>query len=415
MKTFENFINEININIMEEKICRNPQEFRNIMLEKTKNISKRKRFFISDIHFQDDRLNLYGRDLMFNNSNEVDKYIIKNWNKTINENDLVIVVGDVSMTKEGLENLKKLNGEKWLVKGNYDISVENGGTAKYEISDKILSKYFTKVVDELELEIGNEIVYINHFPTNTKPNFFNITGHIHGTWKVQRNMINVGVDAWHFMPVSEDLIKFQMNGIRIHYDQNVFAGELNSNIQHKKGEVKVLRAPEYDIVENFENNKDIVVFLAGPIQGATEWQEEFIEKIQKEFKNLKENKNIVICSPRRLEKSKDFVYNEQVDWESYYLDNASKNGIIVFWLAKEKEKIEGRSYAQTTRFEIGEWWAKGQNIKDFKIVIGAQKEFDGQKYIINKFSSTYPKFKMNTNIDDMITEIVEKIKDKLKE
>jgi calcineurin-like phosphoesterase family protein len=393
---------------MENKKCNNIQEFKEIMLEKTQ--SKRKRFFTSDIHFQDDRLNLYGRDLMFKNSQEVDEYVIDMWNKTIDKKDLVILVGDVSMTKEGLDNLDKLNGEKWLVKGNYDISVEDGGTAKYEISDKILSKYFTKIVDDLELEIGGEIVYINHFPTNARSNSFNITGHIHGTWKVQRNMVNVGVDAWHFVPVSEDLIKFQMNGIRVHYDQNVYAGELKANIENRKGEIRVLRAPEYDITEN---NDDVIIFLAGPIQGAPEWQEEFIEKIQKELKDIKTNKNIIICSPRRLKKD-NFVYEQQVDWETYYLDKASKQGIIVFWLAKEIEKIEGRSYAQTTRFEIGEWWSKGQEIKDFTIIIGAQKSFDGLKYITKKFTEIYPKFQMISKVDDMINEIVEKIKEKIK-
>ena len=74
----------------------------------------RKIFFTSDLHFQDERLNLYGRDLMFNNSQEVDDYIIRVWNEKISVEDLVIVVGDVSMTREGLDNLKKLNGEKWI-------------------------------------------------------------------------------------------------------------------------------------------------------------------------------------------------------------------------------------------------------------------------------------------------------------
>ena len=54
----------------------------------------------------------------------------------------------------------------------------------------------------------------------------NIVAHIHGTWKVKRNMINVGVDAWHFTPVSEDMIKFQINGIRNYYDENVFMDEI---------------------------------------------------------------------------------------------------------------------------------------------------------------------------------------------
>ena len=187
------------------------------------------RFFTSDLHFGDDRLYLYGRDILFDNSKEVDNFIIKNWNKVVKKDDLVIVVGDVSLTKTGLKNLNKLNGEKWLIKGNYDTSKKDGGTAKFDITDDLLSEYFTKVVDELEINIGKEKVYINHYPTNGKKDMFNIVGHIHGTWKVQRNMINVGVDAWHFTPVSEKQIKFQMNGIKKHYDENVFAGELNAN------------------------------------------------------------------------------------------------------------------------------------------------------------------------------------------
>lgn len=379
------------------------------ILEKNNKPMKKKRFFTSDLHFQDGRLNLYARDLMFKTAKDVDDYIITTWNNTVDINDLVIVVGDVSMTKDGLENLNKLNGEKWLVKGNYDISVENGGTAKYEISDKILSKYFTKIVDELEIKIGDEMVYVNHFPTNSKAIMLNIVGHIHGTWKVQRNMINVGVDAWHFTPVSEDLIKFQMNGIRKHYDQNVFAGELNSNILNIKPEIKTLRAPEYNIVPI--NDDDIIIFFAGPIQGASEWQEVFIKKITS---SLGENidKNIILASPRRINvnKNHEFDYDEQVNWESYYLDKASKHGIIVFWLPLEKEKIDGRSYAQTTRFEIGEWWAKGQKIDNFNIVIGAQKGFEGLRYIEKKYKEAYPSFKLNTNIDDMISDIIKIIK-----
>lgn len=371
----------------------------------------RKRFFTSDLHFGDDRLNLYTRDLLFKNSKEVDEFIIKKWNEVVGEKDLVIVLGDVSMTKEGLENLNLCNGEKWLVKGNYDINVDDGGTAKYEINDKILSKYFSKIQNELYVKIDGEKIYLNHFPTNSKKELFNITGHIHGTWKVQRNMVNVGVDAWHFTPVSEELIKFQINGIRNHYDQNVYAGELISNTNNRKGVFKVLRAPVYDITEN---DDDVIVFFAGPIQGAPEWQEDFIKILEKEFKDVKLKKNIVIASPKRIEKfNKDeFSYDEQVNWESYYLDKASKQGIIVFWLPVEKEKVKGRSYAQTSRFEIGEWFAKGQNIKNFKIIVGYEKEFEGVRYISKKFKDSY-NIDLHTTKKDLIEDLIKSINAKI--
>ena len=379
------------------------------ILEEKKN-EKRKVFFTSDLHINDSRLNLYSRDLVFKDAKEVNEHIIKVWNETVGKDDLVYLLGDISMDREGLEILGQLNGDKILIKGNYDISVEDGGTAKYEINDKILSKYFTKVVNDLEIEIGGEKVYLNHFPTNAKVDVFNIVGHIHGCWKVCRNMVNVGLDAWHFTPVSEDLIKFQMNGIRVHYDQNVYAGELTANIDHRKGEVKILRAPEYDNVETFEESKDVVVFLAGPAQGCENWQEEFMEKIQEELKDVKTNKNIVLCNPRRLEKPKNFIYEEQVNWEAKFLEKSAKQGLIVFWFAKETEKIPGRSFARTSRFEIGEWFAKGQTIPGFKMIVGRESGFEGFEYIENRLKSVDDKFEPNTTKKEMIEEIVETIK-----
>ena len=145
-----------------------------VLEEKIK--KERKRFFISDLHFGDERLNLYGRDLLFKNSKEVDEYIIDRWNQFVKPHDLVVVVGDISMTKDGLENLLKCNGEKWLVKGNYDTSVEDGGTAKYEVNDKLLSKYFSKIVDDIEIEINGESVFVNHYPVKMKKEQFNICG-----------------------------------------------------------------------------------------------------------------------------------------------------------------------------------------------------------------------------------------------
>lgn len=381
------------------------EQIKSKLIEKLKKERIKKTFFISDLHFDDDRLNLYGRDLMFKDVKEFNNYIIKKWNENVTDDDLVIVLGDCSFSLEGLKLFDKCNGEKWLIKGNYDISIENGGTAKFEINDKILSKYFTKVVDDMELIIDNEIVYLNHYPTNARKDCFNIVGHIHGTWKVQRNMINVGCDAWHFVPISENLIKFQINGIRKYYDQNVFAGELIANTDNRKGIFKVLKSPNYDNV----STDDIYIFLAGPIQGSSNWQEDFIKKLKKEFENVKLNKNIVIASPKRdVFDKKLFDYDEQVKWESYYLEKSSKTGVITFWLAKEKEKLKGRSYAQTSRFEIGEWFSKGKKINDFKFVIGYEKGFDGIRYIIKKFKDEY-NYDLLTNENDMIKEIKKEI------
>jgi len=358
-------------------------------------------WFTSDTHYDDERLDLFGRDILFSSAKEVDDFIISQWNKNINDGDLVIHVGDVALTKNGLNKIKELKGTKWLVKGNYDTP---DGTAKFKIDDKILLEYFDNVYEDLTIMINKEEVFINHYPTSAKDYLFNIVGHIHGTWKVQRNMVNVGVDAWHFTPVSLDTIKFQMNGIRNFYDQNVFAGEIKSNLNYRRGELKILRAPEYDIAEYSD---DITIFLAGPIQGSQNWQEEIITKIEKEFKDKKLSKNIIIASPRRKEKPKKFIYEEQVNWESYYLNKANSSGINVFWLPTqdlEEKHDKNRSYAQTTRFELGEWYGKGV----YEYVIGIQPGFHGEKYIKMKFKEEYD-YDILSNIKKVTADIIKKV------
>lgn len=96
-----------------------------------------------------------------------------------------------------------------------------------------------------------------------------------------------------------------------------------------------------------------VIFLAGPIQGAPDWQSRAVHQIS----SFKDN-DFWLCNPRRSEgtdKSK-FDYYEQVSWELDQLTKARDYGAVIFWFAKQDPKVEypaGRAYAQTTRFEMG--------------------------------------------------------------
>ncbi len=194
-----------------------------------------KRFFTSDPHFDDPRLNLFGRDVLFETSLQVDNHIIKRWNKVVGKDDLVYVLGDAALTRKGLGKFARLNGKKILIKGNYDTP-ELG---KYAVSDELLSCYFDEIHDELIITIKmldntKEDVYLNHYPEKGKSSMFNIVGHVHDFWKVQRNMLNVSTDTWHFTPITEEKVAFQINGIRNFYDINVFAGELPVNLSGAK-------------------------------------------------------------------------------------------------------------------------------------------------------------------------------------
>lgn len=80
-----------------------------------------------------------------------------------------------------------------------------------------------------------------------------------------------------------------------------------------------------------------LIFLAGPIQGTIDWQAKICYTL-----NDYKNNNITIANPRRSYINDDFNYDEQVNWETYYLNKAD---IIIFWLANETTKIDGRQYA----------------------------------------------------------------------
>ena len=183
-------------------------------------------YFTSDHHFGDTRMELFYRN--FNSTQKMNECLRDEWNNVVSSEDTVYHLGDFAYTPEGLEWADQLNGRKILIRGNYDD----------QFDDKTLLKYFDKVHKIKFVKIRGEIVQLNHYPEMSSETNFNLVGHIHSLWKVQRNQINCGCDAWHYRPVSLDTIVFTMNAIRKHYDQNVFSGELFSNIKYASEKIK---------------------------------------------------------------------------------------------------------------------------------------------------------------------------------
>ena len=126
-----------------------------------------------------------------------------------------------------------------------------------------------------------------------------------------------------------------------------------------------------------------VIFLAGPIQGAPDWQSQAIAIIREIAPWIN------IASPRRDYFDEDCVYEEQVDWETHYLRRAAENGLILFWLAKEAHHVCERAYAQTSRFELGEWkvWHEKDKVR---LVVGLEEGFTNSRYIVRRLSQDCP-------------------------
>lgn len=161
---------------------------------------------------------------------------------------------------------------------------------------------------------------------------------------------------------------------------------------------KIIIAPTY-----LEKIEGPLIFLAGPIQGASRWQDLAIQIINSSAPDL------YIASPRRAEEAKgEFAsakYNEQVDWETYHIRRAAENGVIMFWLAKEFEHRCERAYAQTTRFELAEWKVRHER-DGIKLAIGIEDGFTGARYLMRRLSQDCPDIKLYSTLEHTCKEAI---------
>ncbi len=182
-------------------------------------------FFTGDTHFGEtpERLKLMFRDGVAPQGKDFDKFIIDNWNSVVGKDDIVFHLGDFAFDKNKLDIRKQLNVRSIiLVRGNHD---------KSPVAE--LKQYFDKVLDNYTVKFGGRTYYLNHYPSRGKKEIWNICAHVHGHFRSQRNMINVGLDVWHWKPVSVVDVDRLAEAIEKHYDQDIFAGELDINTEWK--------------------------------------------------------------------------------------------------------------------------------------------------------------------------------------
>lgn len=183
-------------------------------------------FFTSDHHFGHSNVIKFCKR-PFLDVDDMNSQLIKNWNKTVKDIDIVYVLGDFSMylKKPELKGLlSQLKGVKILVAGNHDNYTEN----------EYLNLGFSSVCRSMSMRIAGEMVNLSHFPYKKswlnikwwtmlnklfpkryfKPRVFKeqlkddgrflLHGHTHNAQKVIEGtrMIHIGVDAWDYKPVS---------------------------------------------------------------------------------------------------------------------------------------------------------------------------------------------------------------------
>jgi len=133
----------------------------------------------------------------FNDEFEMTYYIFEQMKNIIKDEDVLIVLGDVSIksSKKWIPNLialvSSIPGTKILVKGNHDLY-------SVEIFKEMGFKYVVKYIN-----LG-KYTFV-HNPENTFKGKYTICGHVHEKWKTNyvndSFCVNVGVDQWNFKPV----------------------------------------------------------------------------------------------------------------------------------------------------------------------------------------------------------------------
>ena len=130
-------------------------------------------FLVSDTHFGHAGVCRFMRNDGFtklrpwDSPEEMDEEMVKRWNETVRPTDKVYHLGDVVINRKALAIMRRLNGDKVLIKGNHDI---------FKLSD--YTPYFR---DIRAYHVMNGLI-LSHVPVHTESlgRFgCNIHGHLH--------------------------------------------------------------------------------------------------------------------------------------------------------------------------------------------------------------------------------------------
>lgn len=129
-----------------------------------------KYYVISDTHFGHENIIRYC-NRPFSSVEEMDKTLIKNWNQTVSNKDIVLHLGDVGLCKKDYlaEIISKLNGKKILIKGNHD-----------NFNDQFYRDAGFSYVSQYPI-LYKEFYLLSHEPVIMMQNDcrFNCYGHVH--------------------------------------------------------------------------------------------------------------------------------------------------------------------------------------------------------------------------------------------
>ena len=180
-------------------------------------------WFTADLHLGHSNVIAYsGRP--FDDAEAMNRALVDGWNETVDEDDVVWVLGDFALGKlaDTLPLVSDLRGRKLLLTGNHDRCWFGHGSRSEGWTQKYLDAGFDEIHQgESTIRIGDVDALMCHFPyygdshdhdryTEHRPvdeGAWLLHGHVHERWTQHDRMINVGVDATGYRPISVSAIE----------------------------------------------------------------------------------------------------------------------------------------------------------------------------------------------------------------
>ena len=164
-------------------------------------------YFTADLHFKHDNI-IRHCNRPFRSAEEMDNQLLDNWNKTVKSNDEIYILGDLTMYGGLFANkiLRKLNGNKYFIKGNHD---------RFLLDDTFDKNLIEWVKNYHMLEYTVFQFALSHYPMehwrHMRSGGVHLHGHSHNGIEYNLDAIekgskrfDVGVDANDYKPISID-------------------------------------------------------------------------------------------------------------------------------------------------------------------------------------------------------------------
>ncbi|MEG1010078.1 MAG: metallophosphoesterase [Clostridia bacterium] len=166
-------------------------------------------FWTSDLHFEHRKVAINFRG--FESAEEMGEHIVKVWNDTVSKNDIVYLLGDMSIDIQYTKLLpwiKRLNGKIYLIEGNHDRRKEVKKLVKEEVIETLGGLFYDKFI------VNDAPVYIQacHYPImywrRMEHGSYHFHGHMHNTFQGIGRSVDVGWDKWGKPMETSELIKY---------------------------------------------------------------------------------------------------------------------------------------------------------------------------------------------------------------